>query len=190
MAMLPAGLEACTNLLDHFLLLVLLVWQESDGGILMTEKQSDNPHTDAINTVVKSLYKAVSCPAGGEPDWNTLRSLFHRDGFLIPSWRDTHSEPKVVSIDNFIKQSQAVLKESDMSRRGFTEYQIHNRMERFGNIAHVMSTYEFTFEDDRDKPMRGINSIQLIYHQDRWWTMSILWDDERPENPIPDEYLT
>ena len=76
-----------------------------------------------------------------------------------------------------------------MAKRGFTEYQIHNRIERFGNIAHVMSTYEFAFNDDRDNPMRGINSIQLIYHRDRWWAVSILWDDERPENPIPAEYL-
>jgi len=36
---------------------------------------------------------------------------------------------------------------------------------------------------------RGINSIQLMKHADRWWIVTVMWDQERPDNPIPARYL-
>jgi hypothetical protein len=36
---------------------------------------------------------------------------------------------------------------------------------------------------------RGINSIELFWDGKRWWIASAVWDDERPDNPIPREYL-
>ena len=42
----------------------------------------------------------------------------------------------------------------------------------------------------RSKPfMRGINSIQLFHDGTRWWVATIMWDSERPDNPIPQMYL-
>ena len=36
---------------------------------------------------------------------------------------------------------------------------------------------------------RGINSFQLMNDGTRWWVVSIMWDSERPDNPIPDRYI-
>jgi hypothetical protein len=36
---------------------------------------------------------------------------------------------------------------------------------------------------------RGINSIELFWDGARWWIAAAQWDDERPGNPIPKEYL-
>ena len=36
---------------------------------------------------------------------------------------------------------------------------------------------------------RGINSIQLLKDQGRWWVVSIFWMAETEEFPIPSEYL-
>ena len=53
-----------------------------------------------------------------------------------------------------------------------------------------MSTYEtYWSEEDAAPFMRGINSIQLLYKDGRWWVVTIFWDNESPENPIPAEYL-
>ena len=43
----------------------------------------------------------------------------------------------------------------------------------------------------RDGPViaRGINSVELFYDGKRWWIASNIWDDERPDNPLPAEYL-
>ena len=37
--------------------------------------------------------------------------------------------------------------------------------------------------------MRGINSIQLFNDGSRWWVISVYWQAETPEAPIPAEYL-
>lgn len=74
------------------------------------------------------------------------------------------------------------------ARIGFREREIARRTERFGHIAHVFSTYEYRTETD-STVVRGINSIQLLNDGTRWWVISIFWEPERPDNPLPAEYL-
>lgn len=72
---------------------------------------------------------------------------------------------------------------------GFFEREIGRRIDEYGNIAQVFSTYA-SFREGEDEPfMRGINSFQLFREGDRWAVVSILWDSERPGNPIPEKYL-
>ncbi len=55
---------------------------------------------------------------------------------------------------------------------------------------HVFSTYESRRAKADEKPFaRGINSIQLMQHGGRWWIVTVMWDSERPDNPIPAKYL-
>jgi hypothetical protein len=37
--------------------------------------------------------------------------------------------------------------------------------------------------------MRGINSIQLFNDGKRWWILSIYWQHESKQHPLPKEYL-
>ena len=70
----------------------------------------------------------------------------------------------------------------------FYENAIVNRAQTFGNVAHVFSSYESRHAPG-EKPFQcGINSIQLINDGKRWWVLSILWDEERPDNPLPPEF--
>jgi hypothetical protein len=71
---------------------------------------------------------------------------------------------------------------------GFFESEIHRRVERFGAVAHVFSTYESRHARDEKPFVRGINSIQLVRDGKRWWIASVVWDTERPDNPIPADY--
>jgi hypothetical protein len=64
--------------------------------------------------------------------------------------------------------------ESRFEKNVFYESEVARRLETFGNIAHAFSTYE-----SRHAP--GENS---------WKVMTILWDSERPDNPIPEKYLS
>jgi hypothetical protein len=36
---------------------------------------------------------------------------------------------------------------------------------------------------------RGINSFQLFFDGTRWWILTIYWQEETPEHPLPAEYL-
>ena len=76
-----------------------------------------------------------------------------------------------------------------MVKEGFYESEIHRVTQRFGNMAHVFSTYESRLKADGPVIARGINSVQLFYDGTRWWIASCVWDDERPDNPLTPEYL-
>ena len=73
-------------------------------------------------------------------------------------------------------------------QQGFFEREVHRVVRRFGNIAHVFSTYEGRAEADSTH-VRGINSIQLIFDGTRWWVVSVYWQAESPGHSIPPQYL-
>ena len=78
-----------------------------------------------------------------------------------------------------------------LEQSGFMEREISRTMESFGNIAHAFSTYESHYTQNNQATLvRGINSIQLFNDGSRWWVVTIFWDSERPDNPIPAKYLS
>ena len=57
-------------------------------------------------------------------------------------------------------------------------------------IAHAFSTYESRYMASDPEPFaRGINSFQLLHDGTRWWVVSIFWQQESEEHPIPEKYL-
>jgi hypothetical protein len=91
----------------------------------------------------------------------------------------------MLDVEGFIARVEQYVTEN-----GFFEKEIARRTEQFGCIAHVWSTYESRHNADDPKPfMRGINSIQLFYDGTRWWIVSIYWQHESPEHPVPEKYL-
>ena len=141
----------------------------------------------SVDAIIAALYDVISGPPGQDRDWNRFRSLFAESARLIvaapspqgrvPS-RSMTVEEYVVSADPFLK------------RDGFWEREIARRTERYGNVTHAFSTYESRVKTADSPPFsRGINSIQLVTDGERWWVVTILWDFERPGNPIPSEYL-
>ena len=73
--------------------------------------------------------------------------------------------------------------------KGFYEVEAARRVERYDRLAHVWSTYESRLAPDEEPFARGINSFQLYHDGERWWVMSILWEQESPAAPIPQPYL-
>jgi hypothetical protein len=43
--------------------------------------------------------------------------------------------------------------------------------------------------DDKQPFLRGINSFQLLNDGKRWWVLTIYWQAETSETPLPKEYL-
>ena len=57
-------------------------------------------------------------------------------------------------------------------------------------LAQVWSTYESRHSENDPEPfMRGINSIQLFNDGTRWWIITIYWQHESPDDPLPEKYL-
>jgi hypothetical protein len=135
----------------------------------------------SIDAIIRATYDVISGPAGQRRDWNRMRSLFTANARLMPHGaRGLRSG----SVDDYIASSGPLL-EGD----GFVEREIGRRVEQYGDIAQVFSTYESRRSPNGPVFMRGINSFQLVRHQGRWWVVSILWQAETPQVPIPSNYL-
>lgn len=145
---------------------------------------------DSVTAIIRSLYDSISFGPGQSRNWDRLRSLFLPSGRLIRVFGELPADEQILDVETFISRSEEFLKNSEFAVKGFVEKEINSRIDQFGDIAQVLSTYESCFATDPDLPIaRGINSIQLMRHSGRWWTVTIFWDIETPERPIPPEYL-
>jgi len=140
-----------------------------------------------MDAILKSLYDVISGPAGQKRDWDRFRSLFYDQARLIPATRPAEGPPRarVLDVEGYVTRASG-----NMSSNGFYEKEIARRVDQFGSIAQVFSTYESRHAADDAKPFaRGINSIQLYYDGTRYWIITIFWDAERADNPLPAKYL-
>ena len=146
-------------------------------------RAADSASPEAI---IAALYDVISGPAGQARDWDRFRGLFSIGARLLPAApRPDGSAPVALSPDDYVTRSN-----DRLVKDGFFEQEIASRTEAFGTIMHVFSTYESRRAKTDEKPFaRGINSIQLMQHGGRWWIVTVMWDSERPDNPIPVKYL-
>lgn len=141
---------------------------------------------DTVDHIIAALYDVISGPVGQPRDWQRMRSLF------VPGARLMAVGPRhgggigmrVLSINDYV-----ALAGPNLVKGGFHERELARKTDRYGHIAHVFSTYEGHLDTD-GKPMRGINSIQLMNDGHRWWIISVLWEDEHNAGtPLPKRYL-
>jgi hypothetical protein len=148
---------------------------------------------DTVDHLLASLYDVISGPAGKARDWDRFRSLFLPDGRLAvirPDVPATGAEPARKADAIFLSPDMYVERDDGYFKtHGFFERSIANRVEEFGNLVHVWSTYESRHAANDQPFARGVNSIQMVHAQGRFWLASVLWDEERPGLTLPEKYL-
>jgi hypothetical protein len=135
-------------------------------------------HTDiaSIDNLMKAVYECVTVSPGAPRQWDRERALY-RDGAILIA--DRPGGMTQFTLEEWIASADPIL------AQGFVEYEIARRVWHFGRIAHVLSAYEARLTPEGPLLKRGINSLQLIHENDRWLIASIVWDNERPDNPMP-----
>lgn len=143
---------------------------------------------NSMDSIIAALYDSISGGAGVQRDWDRFRNLFHPDARLIPTGKDQATglqRATSFSPEDYVKRSEGF-----MLKNGFFEKEIARKTIRFGNMVHLFSTYEGRNKETDEKPfLRGINSIQLLYDGKRWWVVTVYWQAETPDNPLPAEFL-
>jgi|SoiMethySBSTD1v2_1073268.scaffolds.fasta_scaffold12170_6 hypothetical protein len=127
----------------------------------------------ALDEAIQRLYEVISFSEGGTPDWIGMRALFApgaRITRVTPEAVDALDLPGFEAMFTELLDCGAVL--------SFVELETARRVEFFGSVAHVLSSYETKRAVDALTPFgRGINSIQLLWTGDRWSVVSLLWDE-------------
>jgi len=177
----------------HLLILVIIFAFSFNAMAQQTEtkietKEANPADVVSIDSIMKAVYDVISGGAGQKRDWDRFRTLFHKDARLIPS--NKNAQTGVVGARAFTPEEYITRSSPFMEKEGFFEREVARRADAFGNIAQVFSTYEAFHKADDKKPfLRGINSFQLLNDGKRWWVVTIYWQAETPENPLPKEYL-
>jgi hypothetical protein len=146
---------------------------------------ADPKDVESIDAVMAALYNVISGPAG-DRDWNRFRSLFLPEARMgaVRKKPDGAFTASSFTPDGYVERAGKYFKE-----HAFFESELARKTEQFGQEAHVFSTYESRNASGEKPFARGINSLQLFNDGKRWYVVSIFWDEERPENPLPAKYL-
>jgi len=146
----------------------------------------------SLDTLLRALYEGVSHAAEAEPNWVRLAPLFVPGARLTPP--KPPGDPKWVAL-SFEEFRDAVRKGIATRREegkpaGFFEREIGRETHVYGSVTDVLSAYEGRFRADDPKPfIRGVNFFQVVKAGDRYAIAAIVWDTERPDNPIPERLL-
>jgi hypothetical protein len=153
-----------------------------NAASLAAQAPAANPNdVSSPDAIVAACYSVISGPAG-ERNWDRFRSLF------VPNARLSTASTKpdgshtvaLLSVDDYVR-----LAGKSFTKEGFFENGIHNDVRTYGNISQIFTSYESRHAPAEKPFQRGINSFQMLYDGQRWWVVSILWDDERADNPLP-----
>jgi hypothetical protein len=141
---------------------------------------------ESLDSIVAAVYDSISGPAG-ERDWDRFRSLFVAEARLIAVVKnlDGTFTYRAMTVDDYVQRAGDYFR-----KNAFYEREVARKTEQFGQIAHVFTTYESRQAADAKPFSRGINSMQFFKDGKRWWCVTIYWDAERVDNPIPERYLT
>lgn len=145
------------------------------------------PRPEDVKTmdgIMHAIYDVISGPAG-ERDWKRFRSLFLPQARFTEVGKTPEGTTYVISwgMDEFVRDAKEIF-----AKQGFYESGIVNDPQSYGNMTQVFSSYE-SRNSPAEKPFqRGINSVQLLNDGTRWWVVSIFWDSERADNPLPAKF--
>ncbi|MEO7675043.1 MAG: hypothetical protein ABIU09_13305 [Pyrinomonadaceae bacterium] len=174
--------------MKNLIFLALIVAATTFNAMAQTVKEANPADVSSLDAIMKAVYDVISGDAGKPRDWDRFRSLFHKDARLIPSGKN--AQTGVVTARALTPEDYVTRTESVFAKDGFHERELARRVDQYGNIAQVFSTYHaFRKSTDKEPFLRGINSFQLLNDGKRWWVMTIYWQAESPDNPIPKQFL-
>jgi hypothetical protein len=146
---------------------------------VMVSAQEWNTQTETIEGTVSEVLRCIS---SGEDDWDTFRGLFmaSADFTVVNEIQQLGPRATNFALEDFVR---LFINSGD---RTMLEVELRKEVDEYNGIAHVWQTYEATINGVKN---RGINSYQLVYHNNRWWICNVIWSNNTNGVPIPERYL-
>ena len=137
--------------------------------------------------IVKADYESISGGTGVPRQWARDLTLYDSHARSFTVYKD--SKTGALAIWSPTLQEYADEADTHAVSSGFSEHELGHKIERFGNVATVLSSYEGKEEATGKVLYRGVNVYQLYYAGQRWWISSVSWDGEQNINAIPNDLL-
>ena len=153
---------------------------------LRAQAPAANPaDVTTIPALVRAFYEVISGPAGAPRDWRRDSTLYAEGAtFVAMDVKDGKPVYAILTAEEYRRKTNA-----SFVKNGFFETEIGSRIERFGNVAQVRSVYETRRAASGPLDGRGVNYLTVFWDGTRWWITGAVWDDERPDNPLPPAWV-
>jgi RimJ/RimL family protein N-acetyltransferase len=136
----------------------------------------DMPVSDVkaeLDRLMRAFLGAFANTGGSRPNLDVVREVFIPQGMIISNVGD---EPVVYDIDSFIEPREKLLTDGTMTE--FSEWEVAERTEIFGSVAHRFSEYRKSgILDGEPFEGEGRKTIQFVRTPVGWRMSSMAWDD-------------
>jgi len=117
---------------------------------------------------------------------DSLSTVFSKDAKLVANFG---RQPFIFNVQQFMDNFRNSVRSGQVNSS--IEKELLRKVDVFGKIAHVLSTYELTSNGKDGKIVRrGLNSIQLLKQDGKWFIWSVVWDRENNDLKLPSKYLS
>ncbi|MEU6573548.1 GNAT family protein [Streptomyces sp. NPDC046805] len=140
-----------------------------------TADATANADKAELDRLMRDLFGAFNTIGGNRPNLDIIRAVFLPQGSIIKNVGDT---TLIYDIDTFVESREKILTDGTLTE--FSEWEVAERTEMFGSIAHRFSDYgksgfregEGWFEES------GHKTTQFIRTPEGWRIASLAWDDD------------
>ena len=147
---------------------------------------ADPADVGTITDIVRVSYEVISGPAGTPRQWRRDSTLYMPGAtFVALGERGGEVQARIMTPEEYRRRTN-----QRFVADGMIEAEIAARVECFGNVAQVRSVYTSRRSATGPVETRGVNYYMLYWDGRRWWITGMVWDDERPTNPIPPQWIT
>ena len=149
--------------------------------LLATPAHAQTSDPEILRTV-EAAYAGISANADETRDWRAFYRLFLPTAQLVNVRGNAEAgfEPRASSVAEWIVQSGLGL-----AGRGFVEDLVHSRVEAYGPIAQVFTTWVTRSERGGAVNSRGAATLQLVHTPDGWRVASWIWTGQQQGLPLP-----
>jgi hypothetical protein len=135
---------------------------------------------ELLGDTIHSMYEIISFSKGDRPDWMGMKDIFLPKANLMLI---TPEGIEYFDVTRFRFMAQWML---DMGICiDFLEYETARRAHYFGALAHVLSIYETTHNQNSFGFLgRGVNSIQLVWSGGSWRVLNLAFYGMRKKTRI------
>lgn len=170
------------------MLRILLVLGLSQATVSELQFVEANPADVAsIDSLVQAYYLSLQGEPGDRKEHKKrYASLFTKWAYVVTptlATADGKNVPNARRIDDWMTRYP------DVREKPFYEWEVARRVEKFGHMAHVYSTYEIRDHKTDEKPVsHGLTSFDLAFIDGRWWIVGLQWSGVDAKEPLPPEY--
>lgn len=139
-----------------------------------------------LDSIIAVSYEALSGPVGAPRQWARYLSLLDPQARLVSASVDATTA--LTKIVRWNREEYFVAANEYLVKTGFVDRKLGCVTNQYGNVATVRCGFEGLEQSKLVE--RGVANYQLYNDGKRWWITSVVWDQERPGNPLPPELLT